>query len=77
MDRIHEPAASPRFTTCAGTPGDAWPEDDPTTPEPPPELDDETPLELDDDEFWQAIAPDDDYEPVPEPGDFWTEFDVA
>ena len=28
-----------------------------------------------DDEPWEAFVPDDDQEPVPEPGDFWIETD--
>lgn len=39
--------------------------------EPEEEFDDE-PVELDD-ECWDVLAADDDYEPLPEPGDFWTE----
>lgn len=36
------------------------------------EIDDDAPLELDD-EYWEAFIPDDDYEPWPEFGDFWTD----
>jgi hypothetical protein len=36
--------------------------------------DDDTPLELDE-EYWEALTPDDDYEPTPEPGDFWPDDD--
>lgn len=38
--------------------------------------DDHSTLELDDDCF-EALTPDDDYEPLPEPGDFWTNQDAA
>ena len=34
---------------------------------------DRTPLELED-ERWDAFLPDDDLDPLPEPGDFWIEF---
>jgi hypothetical protein len=37
---------------------------------------DEAELELDD-ECFDVLAWDDDYEPLPEPGDFWTEQDAA
>jgi hypothetical protein len=47
-----------------------WPEEEPGCPD-PEELDDDSPLELDD-ESWDALIPDDDYEPLPEYGDFWT-----
>lgn len=40
------------------------------------EVDDETLLELDE-EYWEALIPDDDYEPTPEEGDFWTDQDAA
>ena len=41
----------------------------------PPELDDLAPLEFDE-EQWEAFLPDDDTrDPIPEPGDFWIEFD--
>ena len=39
-----------------------------------PEEEERTPLEFDD-EPWEAFVPDDDHEPQPEPGDFWTERD--
>ena len=54
----------------------AWPEDDPDGSRPDPE-------EIDDDwawqfkEYWDALLPDDDYEPHPEPGDFWPDQDAA
>lgn len=41
-----------------------------------PELDDDDEVELDD-ECWDALAPEDDYEPLPAPGDFWIEQDAA
>lgn len=40
------------------------------------EVDDDTLLELDE-EYWEALLPDDDYEPTPEEGDFWTDQDAA
>ncbi len=41
----------------------------------PLDWEDCTPLELDDDR-WDAFLPDDDQrDPLPEPGDFWIEFD--
>lgn len=46
------------------------------SPLPEPEIDDRWPLEFDD-ETWDALVPDDDYEPQPEYGDFWTEQDAA
>jgi hypothetical protein len=49
-----------------------WPPEEPAYRPQPQEIDDDTPLELDD-EYWEALAPDDDYEPFPEQGDFWTE----
>ena len=52
-------------------PGPDWPAGEDL----PPDLDDDTPLELDDDS-WDAFLPDDDeLDPAPEPGDFWMEFD--
>ena len=59
-----------------------WPEDHPNgEPEVPKsdvpdEFDDDWPLELGDDVF-DALTPDDDYEPTPDPGDFWPEQDAA
>ena len=41
-----------------------------------PEIDSDFPVEIDDD-AWDAFLPDDDYEPLPEYGDFWTEQDAA
>jgi hypothetical protein len=49
-----------------------WPLEEP--PYEPDELDDDAPLELDD-EYWEAFVPDDDYEPLPDHGDFWTNDD--
>ena len=40
------------------------------------EFDDDSTLEIDD-AIWDALAPDDDYEPLPEAGDFWTDQDAA
>lgn len=40
------------------------------------ECDDETLLELND-EYWDALLPDDDYESLPDQGDFWTDQDAA
>ncbi|MBL9161122.1 MAG: hypothetical protein JNL18_00110 [Planctomycetaceae bacterium] len=40
------------------------------------ECDDESLLELDA-EYWDALLPDDDYEALPERGDFWTDQDAA
>jgi hypothetical protein len=37
------------------------------------ELDDEAPLQLDD-EYWEAFTLDDDYDPLPEYGDFWADY---
>ena len=49
----------------------APPDDDDFMPD---EFDDDVPLELED-ESWEALTPDDDYEPQPEHGDFWTDDD--
>lgn len=51
---------------------DPWPLEEPGCE--PAEMDDEAPLELDD-ETWDALLPDDDYESHPEYGDFWTDGD--
>lgn len=51
-----------------------WPLEEPPFHDGPDEIDDDVPLELDD-EYWEALSPDDDYEPLPEPGDFWTDAD--
>ena len=41
----------------------------------PWDWDDRTPIELDDD-HWDALLPDEDQgDPLPEPGDFWIDFD--
>ncbi len=42
----------------------------------PREIDDSWPLELDDEEL-DALIPEDDYEPLPEFGDFWGDRDAA
>ena len=42
----------------------------------PEELDDDRSLELDD-EYWEALLLDDDYEPQPDDGDFWIDQDAA
>jgi hypothetical protein len=44
--------------------------------EPQREIDDDFPRELGDDP-WDVFVPEDDYEPLPEYGDFWTEQDAA
>ncbi|MBA3480301.1 MAG: hypothetical protein H0T51_00665 [Pirellulales bacterium] len=49
-----------------------WPLEEPGLE--PDDVDYDTPLEFDD-EYWEALVPDDDYEPVPEDGDFWLEED--
>jgi len=50
----------------------SWPLEEPDYRPDLEEIDDDTPLEFDVD-YWDALIPDDDYEPLPEPGDFWTE----
>lgn len=40
------------------------------------ECDDEALLELDH-EYWDALLPEDDYEVLPERGDFWTDQEAA
>jgi len=48
---------------------------EPTPTEFEPDFDDATPIEIDD-KHWDALMPDDDeLDPLPEPGDFWIEFD--
>jgi hypothetical protein len=42
----------------------------------PSEAPPEAPRQIDD-ECWDALLLDDDYEPPPEPGDFWIEPDAA
>ncbi len=49
-----------------------WPQEEPRYVPDMQEIDDDSPLELDED-YWDALLPDDDYEPSPEHGDFWTE----
>jgi hypothetical protein len=51
-----------------------WPAEEPDDWPELEEIDADWPLELDTD-YWDALLPDDDYEPCPEPGDFWTEAD--
>jgi hypothetical protein len=41
----------------------------------PPEAEVEASAPDIDDECWDVLVPDDDYEPIPEPGDFWTDQD--
>jgi hypothetical protein len=54
----------------------AWPEDDPDDGEPDlDEVDDDWLLQFN--EYWDALLPDDDYEPLPDPGDFWPDQDAA
>lgn len=59
--------------TCS-TIDTTWPLEEPQRGPEPEEIDDDAPLELDDD-YWDALLPDDDYEPFPEYGDFWTDVD--
>jgi hypothetical protein len=40
------------------------------------ECDDDSLLELGDD-YWEALIPDDDYETLPEEGDFWIDHEAA
>lgn len=65
----------PRAHLQARLPPPPWqmPED-PDAPD--PDFDDDGPLELDD-EAWEVFIPDDDYEPLPEYGDFWTDDDPS
>jgi hypothetical protein len=51
-----------------------WPQEEPEYRPQPAEIDDDAPLELDSD-YWDALLPDDDYEPWPEYGDFWPDQD--
>jgi hypothetical protein len=54
-----------------------FPDEDQAFPhEFPDEFDDDWPLELADDIF-DALTPDDDYEPIPDPNDFWPDEDAA
>jgi hypothetical protein len=55
--------------TCS-TIDTSWPVEEPDDRLAPDEIDGDTPLELDSD-YWDALLPDDDYEPFPEHGDFW------
>jgi hypothetical protein len=47
-----------------------WPLEEPTYGSDPEEIDDDAPFEFDA-EYWDALLPDNDYEPLPEYGDFW------
>jgi hypothetical protein len=53
-----------------------WPGEDGDGRPEPEEIDDDWSLELDD-EYWDALLLDDDYEPDPEYGDFWPDQDAA
>ena len=67
----------PRIFFAPSVDADAWPADDSDDGRPDPdELDDDGALELDD-EYWDALLLDDDYEPHPEPGDVWPDQDAA
>jgi hypothetical protein len=46
----------------------AWPPEEPEFV--PDSIDGDAPLELDE-RYWDALIPEDDYEPAPERGDFW------
>jgi hypothetical protein len=48
---------------------------EPQPSRPPREINDDVPRELGDP--WDVFVPEDDYEPLPENGDFWTEQDAA
>jgi hypothetical protein len=65
----------------AAFPNRHWPDEDLSIPaeipdELPGEFDDDWPLELGDDVF-DAFTLDDDYEPTPDPGDFWPDQDAS
>jgi hypothetical protein len=51
-----------------------WPVEEPDYPDDAGELDDLIPWEFDN-EYWDALLPDDDYEPLPDRNDFWTNDD--
>jgi hypothetical protein len=55
-------------TFAQSTVDSSWPLEEPGFD--PEDVDYDTPLEFDD-EYWEALVPDDDYEPTPEYGDFW------
>jgi len=59
--------------TCS-TIDSTWPLEEPADRPDLDEIDDDAPLELDSD-YWDALLPDDDYEPLPEYGDFWIDDD--
>jgi hypothetical protein len=63
---------APPADSHAACSSDDWDDDPPDLDE----LDDDSPLDLDD-ECWDALLPDDDYEPRPDPGDFWPHQDAA
>jgi hypothetical protein len=59
--------------------GEGFPDDDRDEFDDPPErdeIDDDWSLELDG-EYWDALIPDDDYEPQPDERDFWTDAEAA
>jgi len=52
--------------------------DQPETDQPQadqPQVDQDAPLPDLNDDFWDALLPDDEHEPLPERGDFWVEQD--
>ena len=59
-------------TLTLSTVDNHWPLEEPGFE--PDDVDYDTPLEFDD-EYWEALVPDDDYEPQPDHGDFWPEED--
>ncbi|MCC6491955.1 MAG: hypothetical protein IT424_02920 [Pirellulales bacterium] len=69
------PSRLTRGPRCASIDAD-WPPEEPAFRPQPQELDGDSPLELDD-EYWEALTPDDDYEPYPQYGDFWPDLDAA
>jgi hypothetical protein len=60
------------LTLALSTVDNHWPLEEPGFE--PDDVDYDTPLEFDD-EYWEALVPDDDYEPQPDYGDFWPEED--
>lgn len=73
MNAASAQPASPRACSFRAASNDSiWPPEEPAYRPDPHDIDDDTPLELDDD-YWEALLPDDDYEPYPAPGDFWTD----
>jgi hypothetical protein len=66
-------AVATRRSSCGQAP--AEPFTNPEDPDEPSELEDPT-VPWPDDDRWDVFLPDDDrYEPQPEPGDFWIDFD--